>query len=88
MNISGEVIMQEGNLRGVLKSDGALAGRITTSASLSGRMLVPSAIINNDYEELIHKPQINSVELNGNKSFDDLGMSGLSNLEIEFILRT
>lgn len=27
-----------------------------------------------DYEKLINKPQINSVELIGNKSFEDLGL--------------
>lgn len=39
-----------------------------------------------DYNDLNNKPQINSVELMGNKSFDDLGMSALSNMEIYNIL--
>ena len=39
-----------------------------------------------DYETLENKPQINSVELIGNKSFDDLGMSALSNMDIFNIL--
>lgn len=39
-----------------------------------------------DYNELDNKPQINSVELIGNKSFEDLGMSALSNMEIFEIL--
>ena len=35
-----------------------------------------------DYEELENKPQINEVTLIGNKSFDDLGLSALTSLEI------
>lgn len=39
-----------------------------------------------NYEKLYNKPQINSVELIGNKSFDDLGLSSLSNMDIHNIL--
>ena len=35
-----------------------------------------------DYEQLENKPQINDVTLIGNKSFDDLGLSALTSLEI------
>ena len=38
-----------------------------------------------NYNELINKPQINSVELIGNKSFEELGDHTLSNLEIKNI---
>lgn len=40
----------------------------------------------NDYEKLKNKPSINEVELIGNKSFEDLGLSPLSNLEIMQII--
>lgn len=40
-----------------------------------------------DYEELDNKPQINDVELVGNKSFPDLGMRPMTNMEIMEILR-
>lgn len=36
----------------------------------------------NDYEQLKNKPQINEVELEGNKSFEELGMTPLTNMEI------
>lgn len=35
-----------------------------------------------DYENLKNKPSINEVELIGDKSFNELGLSPLSNLEI------
>ena len=39
-------------------------------------------IVENNYEKLRNKPQIENVELMGNKSFEDLGMTEISNLEI------
>lgn len=39
-------------------------------------------IVKNNYEKLRNKPQIENVELIGNKSFEDLGMTEISNLEI------
>lgn len=41
-----------------------------------------------DYNELINKPKINSIELKNNKSFSDLGANALSNLEIENIINS
>lgn len=35
-----------------------------------------------DYEELINKPSIESVELIGNKNFEDLGLEECSNDDI------
>lgn len=40
----------------------------------------------NDYEKLKNKPSINEVELSGDKSFEELGISPLSNLEIMQII--
>lgn len=35
-----------------------------------------------DYEQLINKPSINGVTLQGDKSFEDLGVTPLTNMEI------
>lgn len=40
-----------------------------------------------DYEKLKNKPKINEVELKGNKGFEDLGLSALSNIELENLLK-
>jgi hypothetical protein len=39
-----------------------------------------------DYEKLINKPRIEGEELIGDKSFEDLHMHVLTNLEIETLL--
>lgn len=41
-----------------------------------------------DYNKLNNKPQINDVELIGNKSFEDLGADSLTNLEIDAIINS
>ena len=41
----------------------------------------------NDYNDLIHKPQINGVELVGNKTPEDLDILPLTNAEIDELLR-
>lgn len=39
-----------------------------------------------DYNDLLNKPRIESVELVGDKSFDDLNLNKISNSEIEELL--
>lgn len=43
--------------------------------------------VSKDYNTLIHKPQINGVELAGNKSFDDLSLKTITTLELINILK-
>lgn len=38
-----------------------------------------------DYEKLINRPQINDVEVIGNKSIEDYGVKTLTNIEIKQI---
>lgn len=39
-----------------------------------------------DYEKLSNKPKINSVELLGDKSFENLGLNAITNIELENLL--
>ncbi len=41
----------------------------------------------NDYEKLINKPKVNEVDLIGNRSFEELGMTPLTNIEILEIIK-
>lgn len=60
----------------VLESTATLHGKIgTRSAHLNGKSYLPSSITGTyDYEELNKKPKIESVELIGNKTFEQLGL--------------
>ena len=39
-----------------------------------------------DYTELSNKPQIEGITLEGNNTFEDLGLEALTNLQIEALL--
>lgn len=71
------------------------SNKITVSASISENNISASAKVVNevqvnntsDYNLLNNKPQIESVELQGNKSFNDLGLSKISNMQIEQMIK-
>lgn len=56
---------------------------IEASAKMVNQVQVNST---SNYELLQNKPQIESVELRGNKSFNDLGLSNISNKRLEQLL--
>lgn len=49
-------------------------------------ILPESHFVNLDYEFLINKPQINGVTLRGNKSVEDLGVTIMSNSDIDDLI--
>ena len=54
----------------------------------SGNMVNETIVSSTDeYPALNNKPQIESVELVGNKSFKDLGLSQITNMQIEQIIK-
>lgn len=68
--------------------------QINVAADLNGNINADAQIINrmeinnvSDYNLLNNKPLINSVTLQGDKSFEDLGLESISNIELEEILR-
>ncbi len=66
-----------------ITANAQLSGNVTASATMANRIEVNNV---SDYNLLNNRPQINSVTLEGDKSFDDLGLEGISNLELENIL--
>ena len=43
--------------------------------------------LTNDYRKLINKPKIEGIELVGDRSFENLGMSTITNFELENLLK-
>lgn len=56
---------------------------IKTAAEVVNKTTVTNT---SDYNALTNKPQIESVELMGNKSFNDLGLANISNMRLEQLL--
>lgn len=79
-----------------INSDAAVSGNININTDVTGRTFAAGAQMSSqihvnyvsDYDLLQNKPQINSVTLQGDKSFDDLGLEGISNMELENMLKT
>ena len=71
-------------LSGTISGKQELTGSLTAGKTLSGQL--SDDITRHSYNDLIDKPSINEVALQGDKSFEDLGLAGLSNQEIDKII--
>ena len=71
-------------IKGTIKTKGCITGSIDNQTqTLNANMSIPkSAGVQEDYEKLKNLPQIESVTLQGNKTFDELGISECSNQDI------
>ena len=67
-------------------SQAVMSGSLNAEQSMSGTLNMAKSTVEKDYEKLLNKPKINGVELIGNQSFDDLGMSELTALDVFNIL--
>ena len=61
-------------------------GKITTLSNIKGEITYGNGQGVTDYEKLNNKPSIESVELIGNKNFEDLGLSPIDTDDIIGIL--
>ncbi len=61
----------------------ALSGNIAASAELATD-IKHSIVL--DYNALENKPEINSVELVGNKTLPEIGVNSISNIELQNLL--
>lgn len=62
-------------------------GNITPTIDLEVQEVMEGFRGTTDYEKLNNKPSINEVELSGDKSLEDLGISPLSNMDILNIIK-
>ena len=69
-----------------LSRNGGLSGALSGSSAVGGQLSLPNAK-SGDYEKLKNLPQINDVKLTGNKSFEELGMTEATNIEIDNLLK-
>lgn len=81
-------IINEEKLTGTISSSNQLNGTLSNATSLSGALNNGLGTPTTNYERLINLPQVNDVTLIGNKSFSDLGIETLTNLEIEELINS
>lgn len=69
-------------LNGKIAVSGNLGGDIGAKGKMSGRLGAAQKVYEKDYNNLFNKPQIEGNTLEGDKTFDDLGMTPLSAQEL------
>lgn len=79
-------IEQQGSLSGRASPEATISGNVSGRKTMTGRAGVSSGT--NDYEKLLNLPSIESVQLKGNKSFEDLGLTECSNLDIDNLFKS
>lgn len=79
---------EELNIETIEISDEINIGNISLEDEVDAQAAFVPAIVATDYLPLKNKPKINSVELVGDKSFEDLGSSSLTNMEIDSIINS
>ena len=67
-------------------STASVSGSLNADTGMSGSLNMAERVYENDYEKLKNKPSINGVELAQDKSFEDLGFSELTALDVFNIL--
>ena len=64
-----------------------LSGSLNAETPMSGTLRMAKSTTERDYEKLHNKPKINGVELISDKSFEELGVSPMTNSEILEIIK-
>ena len=79
--------MNNNTLIGTISSSTSLNGSISSNNQMNGSITGSQTGITS-YDKLTDKPQINSVTLEKNKSFNDLGAKSLTNMQIENLINS
>lgn len=79
-------IINTKNVNGDLSPLSNIDGNINGLSNIKGNMTYGLGYGTRDYNKLLNKPQIESVELVGNKTFSDLGLETLDAIDILSIL--
>lgn len=77
---------REKSLSGQMSAE-TLSGSLIADNSMSGTLKMADRVVEKDYEKLVNKPSINGMELIQDKSFEDLGLSPMTNSEILEIIK-
>ena len=73
-------------LKGSTKNKYMLSGSIASSKTITATIGSSNIGGTTNYEDLVNKPKIESVELVGNKTFIDLGLESIDSSDIDNLL--
>lgn len=72
-----------GKFKATFKEQNALNAGFKDENNMAASFGEVQKVSTSNYNDLYNKPQINEVELKGNRSFEDLGDHTLTNIEIK-----
>lgn len=75
--------LQDGELDNLFDSDGSIEDLMQ---SIEGEVQIPKTYNEKDYNKLDNRPSINGVTLVGDKSFEDIGLHFMTNVELKKLL--
>lgn len=79
-------IIKAKDIDGELSPLSSVSGEIIRSPNINGDITWGNGLGTRDYNKLINKPQIEEVELIGNKTFEELGLYNMDATDILSIL--
>ena len=68
------IVHKEDIITGSITDNGGMQGKFEKEGGLVGEVGLPKCMCSNDYDDLVNKPSINGIELDGNKTTEDLGI--------------
>lgn len=77
-------IEQKGKLQGRASPAVNINGNVQGEKSLSGKA---NGATSNDYEKLVNLPSIESAELRGDMTLEDIGLEECSNIDIDNLFK-
>ena len=76
----------DGTISGALSNVSDISGELQGVREVSGAVTSAPSTVERNYNKLDNKPQIESVTLEGNKTFRQLGMAAAAVSDVEKIL--
>lgn len=86
VHIQGRINEAKGTLTGVISNAQLIGGQVVGMRGLKGDKGDKGDAGTTKYSDLTDKPQIEGVVLEGDKTFAQLNLTGLTNEDIEYIL--
>lgn len=78
--------MRDRVLRGVLSETKSLKGTLIAPSKNTINIMAGANVNETNYERLKNKPSIEGVQLIGDKTFEELGLENIDNLELMGLL--
>ena len=78
--------MDNHDLHGQVRATGELSGMLASRGGLRGTVQSSKILVDDNYEILRNKPSVEGIELIGDHTLTDFGVTPISNMDIQAII--